>query len=375
MDERRTTQRGRTLLGGKIVFNSGRSAIDCRVRNLTDDGACLEVESQAGIPSQFQLVVSGSKAPHHCKLVWQSDHRMGVAFDNVHAPLQPDLEPDLQPDLEPIGTPPGVPERTPEVVRGHMLALRAALDEVRFGVVLLDHEMRAQFINRAFRKMWRLPDHKADSRPPFVALMYHGRDTRAYDVPAAELDDYVAERVELVKRGDPAPRDVRLASGEVLRLQCAILPDGGRMLSYTYVTDIVHHADELTILRFALDKSADGVVLLDPDLSVRFINEAARRLFMVPEQQTDSHLPYSLLIGRARTNGMLGMPAGMIEAVIASSIARVRAADPSPQDLRTHDGRHILAQCTAMPHGGRMLTFRDVSGVHHDSGPIAKTGT
>jgi PAS domain-containing protein len=205
--------------------------------------------------------------------------------------------------------------------------------------------------------------------------MYHGRDTRAYDVPAAELDDYVAERVEHVKRGDPAPRDVRLASGEVLRLQCAILPNGGRMLSYTYVTDIVHHDDELAILRFALDKSADGVVLLDPDLSVRFINESARRLFIVPDQQADSHLPYSLLIGRARTNGMLAMPPGMIEAVIASSIARVRAADPAPQDLRIHDGRHIVAQCTVLPDGGRMLTYRDVSDLHRDSGPVARTGT
>ena len=48
----------------------------------------------------------------------------------------------------------------------HELArLRAALDEVRFGVVLLDHELRAQFINRAFRRMWRLPDAKADAKP------------------------------------------------------------------------------------------------------------------------------------------------------------------------------------------------------------------
>ena len=92
-----------------------------------------------------------------------------------------------------------------------MLALRAALDEVRFGVVLLDQELRAQFINRAFRRMWRLPDHKAESKPPFVALMYHGRDTRAYDIPAGELDAYIAERVEHVKvgRSDAARRSAR----------------------------------------------------------------------------------------------------------------------------------------------------------------------
>src|SRR6201982_3901110 len=105
-----------------------------------------------------------------------------------------------------------------EQVRSELLRLRTALDRVPVGIVLLDADTRAQFINRAFRKMWRLPDHKADSKPPFVALMYHGRDTRAYEVPEAELDAYVAERVEQTRRGVHPPRDVRLTNGEVLRV-------------------------------------------------------------------------------------------------------------------------------------------------------------
>ena len=66
-------------------------------------------------------------------------------------------------------------------------ALRAALDDVPFGIVLLDSELRAQFINRAFRKMWRLPDSKADAKPAYIALLHHGRDIRAYDVPESEV--------------------------------------------------------------------------------------------------------------------------------------------------------------------------------------------
>ena len=123
--------------------------------------------------------------------------------------------------------------------------LRAALDEVDFGIVLLDAELRAQFINRAFCKMWRLPDSKAASKPAFVALMYHNRDTRAYAVPSDDLDDYIAQRVASVKAGDPAPLDLRLTNGEVIRFQCAVLPAGGRMLSYTNVTDITRQVDEL----------------------------------------------------------------------------------------------------------------------------------
>jgi PAS domain-containing protein len=159
-----------------------------------------------------------------------------------------------------------------------MLAMRAALDEVGFGVVLLDSELRAQFINRAFRRMWRLPDAKADSKPAFVALMYHGRDTRAYQVPKQELDSYIANRVALIKAGDLTPLALRLANGEVIRLNCAILPNGGRMLSYTYVTDIVRHSDELEVLKDALDHLHEGIVLLDPELNATFMNRAVRDL-------------------------------------------------------------------------------------------------
>jgi hypothetical protein len=74
--------------------------------------------------------------------------------------------------------------------------------------------------------------------------MYHGRDTRAYEMPEAELASYIAERVALVKAGHPQPMDLRLSNGEVLRFQCAVLPAGGRMLSSTTVTDIVRRSDE-----------------------------------------------------------------------------------------------------------------------------------
>jgi PAS domain-containing protein len=129
-----------------------------------------------------------------------------------------------------------------DLVRGELSALQAALDTIPVGIVVLDAELRAQFINRAFRKMWRLPDAKADSKPAFVALMYHGRDTRAYDVPEGELDAYVARRVAYVKSGNPAPIHVRLASGDVIRFQCTVLPGGGRMLTYTDVSDIARGA-------------------------------------------------------------------------------------------------------------------------------------
>ena len=132
-----------------------------------------------------------------------------------------------------------------EASNRRLATLQAALDEVDYGVVLLDHELRARFINKAFRVLWKLSDQVAETAPPFVALMYHGRDTRAYAVPDATIDAYVAERVKLVRAGDPAPVDIRMSNGDTVRFKCTVLPDGGRMLSYTLVTDLVRRADEL----------------------------------------------------------------------------------------------------------------------------------
>jgi PAS domain-containing protein len=128
----------------------------------------------------------------------------------------------------------------------HATAVRlaAALDQVDIGIVLLGSDTRAEFINRAFRDYFALSDAQADSKPPFIALMYHGRDTGAYELPEDELSAFIARRIEMMRAGDSTPINLNLADGQVLRFSCTALPDGGRMLSYTPVTDLVRHTDD-----------------------------------------------------------------------------------------------------------------------------------
>ena len=122
--------------------------------------------------------------------------------------------------------------------------LSAALDRVGIGIVLLDSDTRAEFINRACREYFSISDETADSKPPFIALMYHGRDTGAYELPEQELDAFIARRTAMMRSGDSTPIDINLRDGRVLRFSCTALPDGGRMLSYTPVTDLVRHTDD-----------------------------------------------------------------------------------------------------------------------------------
>ena len=73
--------------------------------------------------------------------------------------------------------------------------------------------------------------------------MYHGRDTGAYELPQDQLAHFIAARTEMMRVGDSTPININLADGQVLRFSCTALPDGGRMLSYTPVTDLVRYSD------------------------------------------------------------------------------------------------------------------------------------
>ena len=80
--EQRGAQRCTTLKGGKIVFNAGRSTIDCTVRNLSSQGAKLQVASVVGIPETFDLLLQDGRRP--CRVKWRTLKELGIEFVTTH---------------------------------------------------------------------------------------------------------------------------------------------------------------------------------------------------------------------------------------------------------------------------------------------------
>ena len=78
MIERRDRPRRRILKSGKIIVSDNAPKIECTVRNLTDDGACLHVSTTFGIPARFDLDFENVRKT--CRVVWVKDTQMGVMF-------------------------------------------------------------------------------------------------------------------------------------------------------------------------------------------------------------------------------------------------------------------------------------------------------
>jgi diguanylate cyclase (GGDEF)-like protein len=139
-----------------------------------------------------------------------------------------------------------------------LAALRAIVDDLDYGIVVLDQERRVQFINRAFRRFWQIPDELAESKPTFIKLMYHARGVSPYAVSHDRLGDYVAKQLASIRTGEERPLNIQLRNGEVLQFRCKALANGGRLLTYGNVSEIVHQAEALERLA-----SVDGMTGLN----------------------------------------------------------------------------------------------------------------
>jgi len=154
----------------------------------------------------------------------------------------------------------GGQDRSPDTaaMAAQAVALRATFDDLDYGIVVLDREHRVQFVNRAFRRFWRVPDELAESRQSFVRLMYHGRGITAYAVSHDRLGDYVAKQMDLIRSGEDRPLNIALCNGEVIQFRCKPLPDGGRLLTYGNVSELARQAEALERLA-----SVDGMTGLN----------------------------------------------------------------------------------------------------------------
>lgn len=79
MEERR--KHPRTEIDEPAYVSSGGSVMRCIVRNISPEGAAIEVENPAFVPQRFRLVMANdSSVVHECRIAWIQKNRIGLTF-------------------------------------------------------------------------------------------------------------------------------------------------------------------------------------------------------------------------------------------------------------------------------------------------------
>ena len=80
-EDKRRSQRYRTLKSATISFKNGQFTYQCTVRNLSETGAQLALASTDLIPNRFDLVFEDRSPTRTCNDVWRAPTRLGVQFE------------------------------------------------------------------------------------------------------------------------------------------------------------------------------------------------------------------------------------------------------------------------------------------------------
>ena len=117
----------------------------------------------------------------------------------------------------------------------------------------------------------------------------------------------------------------------------------------------------LTDLNAILEAIDFGVVFLGPDLRGRVVNRAFRNMWGLPDEFVETRPTVADVINYNRSNRIYDVPESEFDAFVAGRVEEIQKGDFPPYDLHLLDGRVIRYKCIALPDGGRMLTYFDIT--------------
>jgi diguanylate cyclase (GGDEF)-like protein len=133
------------------------------------------------------------------------------------------------------------------------------------------------------------------------------------------------------------------ATGSVLRAQIADM------------------AEELTGLREIVDVLNVGIVVLDKEGRVKFMNRAFRYFWRVPDDMVNSDLTFAELMRHGRGMRAYAMTHERAEDYLGKQMELIRSGEDRPLQMRLSNGGMVQFRCKTLPRGGHLLSYGNVS--------------
>jgi PilZ domain-containing protein len=93
MQDRRQDVRDKVFFDGVAEFNERGSTMDCVVRDISEHGACVEIDEAARLPENLSLSIPRKGRSFLAQTIWRHANRVGVAFRTmVTDPPSDDLD-------------------------------------------------------------------------------------------------------------------------------------------------------------------------------------------------------------------------------------------------------------------------------------------
>ncbi|RYF39949.1 MAG: PAS domain S-box protein, partial [Comamonadaceae bacterium] len=260
------------------------------------------------------------------------------------------------------------------LLRERTEALQLTLDNAGRGIVKVDAQGVVVLYNRRFLELLDLPEPLLAARPTMSEVMRF-QQARGDFGPNSELLNVApmpsTDRRALDAAGkfDDGSYVRHTHSGLVLEVATQTLPGGGMVRTYSDVTAYFKAQKELAeksrTLQITLDTMSQGISTIDSTGRIVMSNRRHQELLGFPEELMASQPTHEQLVRFQIDRGDFGEEFSFVDALargyvsVGDKVAPL--AGPETYMRRSRDGRTLEVKTLALPDGGAVRTFTDMT--------------
>jgi signal transduction histidine kinase len=234
-----------------------------------------------------------------------------------------------------------------------------AIESIPGGFMLLDAEDRLVLCNSRYREINATVAPWLAGGTPLADIDRASIDLGAVRPVSASLDDRFKSDTAEFGEGRLGERWFQISERRT--------HDGGSVVVQTEITALKRREQELAektaLLRATLDNMRQGLFVLDADFNLRLWNDQFCEICEVPPEALKVGLPIANIVRLLAERGVYGP--GDAEALVTARLEEIRQSHGSIDEIRFSDGRVVERRASAMPDGGLVATFLDISARKH----------
>jgi len=173
-------------------------------------------------------------------------------------------------------------------IHRHAASQREVLEHLGSAIAIYGPDMRLEFYNRAYLRLWHADEVFLNGKPTFGEILEDSRTRRTFP-EQADFPRYKRERIALfTSLLEPREDLMHLPDGTTLRILVSPHPMGGLIFVHEDVTDKLalesSYNTLIAVQRETLDNLAEGIAVFGPDGKLGLFNPAVAKIWHLPTE-------------------------------------------------------------------------------------------
>lgn len=243
----------------------------------------------------------------------------------------------------------------------NMAANRELLEQLRTAIAIFDGEQKLEFYNSSYAQLWRLEEGWLNAHPKLGDILERLRETRRLP-EQADFKRYKQGWLELfTSQIGPKEDMLYLPDGSVLRSLVVPHPLGGLLMTFEDVTSGLELESSyntlMAVQKETLDGLTEGVAVYGSNGRLTLWNPAYASMWALNPEDLDGKLHITQILERSRAF----FTADDWDKQRDQMTRELFSRQDKKGEIRRTDGRILHYVSVALPDGGTMVTFHDVT--------------